>query len=43
MVPVPKLALRLYLECAEAVNDCDLEPVAYEFFTLLITCLITCS
>ncbi|KAL8240390.1 hypothetical protein R6Q59_013745 [Mikania micrantha] len=32
-VPVPDLALRLYLECAEAANDCDLEPVAYEFFT----------
>ncbi|XP_058185242.1 vacuolar protein sorting-associated protein 35A-like [Rhododendron vialii] len=30
---VPELALRLYLECAEAANDCDLEPVAYEFFT----------
>lgn len=33
MVPVPDLSLRLYLECAEAANDCDLEPVAYEFFT----------
>ncbi|KAK6924522.1 Vacuolar protein sorting-associated protein 35 [Dillenia turbinata] len=32
-VPVPELALWLYLECAEAANDCDLEPVAYEFFT----------
>ncbi|XP_070041868.1 vacuolar protein sorting-associated protein 35A [Nicotiana tabacum] len=32
-VPVPELALRLYLECAEAANDADLEPVAYEFFT----------
>ncbi|XP_028950058.1 vacuolar protein sorting-associated protein 35B isoform X1 [Malus domestica] len=32
-VPSPELALRLYLECAEASNDCDLEPVAYEFFT----------
>ncbi|KAA8547524.1 hypothetical protein F0562_003953 [Nyssa sinensis] len=32
-VPVPELALRLYLQCAEAANDCDLEPVAYEFFT----------
>ncbi|KAL8229298.1 hypothetical protein R6Q57_014198 [Mikania cordata] len=32
-VPVSDLALRLYLECAEAANDCDLEPVAYEFFT----------
>ncbi|XP_060191077.1 vacuolar protein sorting-associated protein 35A-like [Lycium barbarum] len=32
-VPVPELALRLYLECAEAANDSDLEPVAYEFFT----------
>ncbi|KAK6922560.1 Vacuolar protein sorting-associated protein 35 [Dillenia turbinata] len=31
-VPVPELALRLYLQCAEAANDCDLEPVAYEFF-----------
>lgn len=28
-----ELALRLYLHCAEAANDCDLEPVAYEFFT----------
>uniref|UniRef100_A0A2P2MB48 Vacuolar protein sorting-associated protein 35 n=1 Tax=Rhizophora mucronata TaxID=61149 RepID=A0A2P2MB48_RHIMU len=32
-VPSPELALRLYLECAEAANDSDLEPVAYEFFT----------
>eukprot|EP00262_Sarcandra_glabra_P014219 TRINITY_DN40_c3_g1_i2.p1 TRINITY_DN40_c3_g1~~TRINITY_DN40_c3_g1_i2.p1 ORF type:complete len:768 (+),score=152.45 TRINITY_DN40_c3_g1_i2:216-2306(+) len=32
-VPSPELALRLYLQCAEAANDCDLEPVAYEFFT----------
>ncbi|KAJ3670146.1 hypothetical protein LUZ60_010470 [Juncus effusus] len=32
-VPCPELALRLYLQCAEAANDCDLEPVAYEFFT----------
>ncbi|XP_022975819.1 vacuolar protein sorting-associated protein 35B-like isoform X3 [Cucurbita maxima] len=32
-IPAPELALRLYLECAEAANDCDLEPVAYEFFT----------
>ncbi|KAM7262394.1 hypothetical protein ACFE04_021471 [Oxalis oulophora] len=32
-VPAPKLALRLYLQCAEAANDSDLEPVAYEFFT----------
>ncbi|GAB4847560.1 Vacuolar protein sorting-associated protein 35A [Ancistrocladus abbreviatus] len=31
--PAPELALRLYLQCAEAANDCDLEPVAYEFFT----------
>ncbi|KAJ6336765.1 hypothetical protein OIU76_006607 [Salix suchowensis] len=29
----PELALRLYLQCAEAANDCDLESVAYEFFT----------
>ncbi|KAL9395494.1 hypothetical protein Peur_009747 [Populus x canadensis] len=29
----PELALRLYVQCAEAANDCDLEPVAYEFFT----------
>ncbi|KAK7367269.1 hypothetical protein VNO80_09278 [Phaseolus coccineus] len=28
-----ELALQLYLQCAEAANDCDLEPVAYEFFT----------
>ncbi|KAI7743885.1 hypothetical protein M8C21_029659, partial [Ambrosia artemisiifolia] len=33
MVPAPEFALRLHLECAEAANDCDLEPVAYEFFT----------
>ncbi|XP_024532264.1 vacuolar protein sorting-associated protein 35B isoform X1 [Selaginella moellendorffii] len=32
-VPAPELALRLYLQCAEAASDCDLEPVAYEFFT----------
>ncbi|XP_048226653.1 vacuolar protein sorting-associated protein 35B-like isoform X2 [Ricinus communis] len=32
-VPSPELALRLYLQCAEAANNCDLEPVAYEFFT----------
>ncbi|XWS20931.1 hypothetical protein CRYUN_Cryun30bG0011700 [Craigia yunnanensis] len=31
--PSPELALRLYLQCAEAANDCDLEHVAYEFFT----------
>ncbi|CAN1824601.1 Vacuolar protein sorting-associated protein 35B [Linum perenne] len=33
VVPSPELALRLFLQCAEAANDCDLEPVAYEFFT----------
>ncbi|XP_073285856.1 vacuolar protein sorting-associated protein 35B-like [Primulina huaijiensis] len=33
VVPSPELALRLCLQCAEAANDCDLEPVAYEFFT----------
>ncbi|XP_047319966.1 vacuolar protein sorting-associated protein 35A-like [Impatiens glandulifera] len=33
IVPAPDLALRLYLQCAEAANDCELEPVAYEFFT----------
>ncbi|KAG9146532.1 hypothetical protein Leryth_022593 [Lithospermum erythrorhizon] len=32
-VPSPELSLRLYLQCAEAANDCDLESVAYEFFT----------
>ncbi|XP_052203382.1 vacuolar protein sorting-associated protein 35B-like isoform X2 [Diospyros lotus] len=32
-VQSPELALRLYLQCAEAANDADLEPVAYEFFT----------
>ncbi|KAK3007707.1 hypothetical protein RJ639_015052 [Escallonia herrerae] len=32
-IPFPELALRLYLQCAEAANDCDIEPVAYEFFT----------
>ncbi|XP_010679886.2 vacuolar protein sorting-associated protein 35A [Beta vulgaris subsp. vulgaris] len=31
--PAPELALRLYLQCAEAANDTDLEPVACEFFT----------
>ncbi|KAE8696788.1 putative Kinase protein with adenine nucleotide alpha hydrolases-like domain [Hibiscus syriacus] len=31
-VPSPELALRLYLQCAEAANDCGLEHVAYEFF-----------
>ncbi|KAL2632770.1 hypothetical protein R1flu_004249 [Riccia fluitans] len=33
MVPAPELALRLYLQCAEAASDCNMEPVAYEFFT----------
>ncbi|KAL3640997.1 Vacuolar protein sorting-associated protein 35B [Castilleja foliolosa] len=33
VVPSPELALRLYLQCAEAANDCDLEPLAYDFFT----------
>ncbi|KAL2348635.1 hypothetical protein Fmac_002635 [Flemingia macrophylla] len=32
-VLAPELALQLYLQCAEAANDCDLEPIAYEFFT----------
>ncbi|THU73059.1 hypothetical protein C4D60_Mb04t18810 [Musa balbisiana] len=32
-VPSPELALRLYLQCAEAANDCGLEPVSYEFLT----------
>ncbi|XP_019420877.1 PREDICTED: vacuolar protein sorting-associated protein 35A-like [Lupinus angustifolius] len=32
-VQAPELALQLYLQCAEAANDSDLEPVAYEFFT----------
>ncbi|KAL2988280.1 hypothetical protein AAZX31_11G077300 [Glycine max] len=32
-VLAPELALQLYLQCAEAANDCELEPVAYEFFT----------
>lgn len=32
-VPSPDLALRLYLQCAEAANDCEIEPIAYEFFT----------
>ncbi|KAL4571689.1 hypothetical protein LXL04_018452 [Taraxacum kok-saghyz] len=39
MVPAPDLALRLYLECAEAANDCDLEPLGYvvnETFRILI-------
>ncbi|XP_019175131.1 PREDICTED: vacuolar protein sorting-associated protein 35B-like [Ipomoea nil] len=32
-VPSSEMALRLYLQCAEAANDCDLEPVSYDFFT----------
>ncbi|GER26249.1 vacuolar protein sorting-associated protein [Striga asiatica] len=32
-IPVPELALGLYLQCAEAADNFDLEPVAYEFFT----------
>nr|XP_048331970.1 vacuolar protein sorting-associated protein 35B isoform X2 [Ziziphus jujuba var. spinosa] len=32
-VSSPELALRLYLQCAEAAGACDLEPIAYEFFT----------
>ncbi|CAL0331926.1 unnamed protein product [Lupinus luteus] len=32
-VQAPELALQLYLQCAEAANNSDLEPVAYEFFT----------
>uniref|UniRef100_A0A7N1A2U3 Vacuolar protein sorting-associated protein 35 n=1 Tax=Kalanchoe fedtschenkoi TaxID=63787 RepID=A0A7N1A2U3_KALFE len=32
-IPAPEVALRLYLQCAQAANDCELEPVAYEFFT----------
>ncbi|KAI5438727.1 vacuolar protein sorting-associated protein 35A [Lathyrus oleraceus] len=32
-VLTPELALQLCLQCAEAANDCELEPVAYEFFT----------
>ncbi|KAF3446803.1 hypothetical protein FNV43_RR11983 [Rhamnella rubrinervis] len=32
-IPSPELALRLCLQCAEAASDCNLEPVAYEFFT----------
>ncbi|TYJ49165.1 hypothetical protein E1A91_A01G115100v1 [Gossypium mustelinum] len=32
-VPSAELALRLYLQCAEAANGCDIEHVAYEFFT----------
>ncbi|KAE8731398.1 Detected protein of confused Function [Hibiscus syriacus] len=30
-VPSPELALRLYLQCVEAANGCDLEHLAYEF------------
>ncbi|KAL4586857.1 hypothetical protein LXL04_011502 [Taraxacum kok-saghyz] len=33
MVPAPDLALRLYLECAEAANDCDLEPLGMSLST----------
>lgn len=32
-VSAPDLALRLYLQCAQAANNCELETVAYEFFT----------
>ncbi|GMI76809.1 VPS35 homolog B [Hibiscus trionum] len=32
-ISAPELALQLFLQCAEAANDCDLEPVAYVFFT----------
>ncbi|GFP88158.1 vacuolar protein sorting-associated protein 35a [Phtheirospermum japonicum] len=32
-IPVPELALGLYLQCAEAANNFNLEPLAYEFFT----------
>ncbi|KAL1199746.1 Vacuolar protein sorting-associated protein 35C [Cardamine amara subsp. amara] len=32
-VSASDLALRLYLQCAQAANDCGLEAVAYEFFT----------
>ncbi|WOK99369.1 vacuolar protein sorting-associated protein 35B [Canna indica] len=32
-VPSPELALRLYLQCAEAASDSGLEPVSYEFLT----------
>jgi vacuolar protein sorting-associated protein 35 len=32
-VPSPDLAFRLYLQCAEAADKCDEEPIAYEFFT----------
>ncbi|WZZ70329.1 hypothetical protein YC2023_081699 [Brassica napus] len=31
--PSPDLAFRLYVQCAEAANKCDEEPIAYEFFT----------
>eukprot|EP00252_Welwitschia_mirabilis_P021056 TRINITY_DN5290_c0_g1_i1.p1 TRINITY_DN5290_c0_g1~~TRINITY_DN5290_c0_g1_i1.p1 ORF type:complete len:617 (+),score=128.82 TRINITY_DN5290_c0_g1_i1:59-1909(+) len=36
-VPAPELAMRLYLQCAQAANDCDLEQFAYEFFTQAFT------
>ncbi|XP_042387089.1 vacuolar protein sorting-associated protein 35B-like [Zingiber officinale] len=32
-VPSPELALRLYLQCAEAASQCGFEPVSYEFLT----------
>ncbi|XP_023639307.1 vacuolar protein sorting-associated protein 35C [Capsella rubella] len=32
-VSAPDVALRLYLQCAQAANDCELETVTYEFFT----------
>ncbi|VVB05331.1 unnamed protein product [Arabis nemorensis] len=32
-VSASELALRLYLQCAQAANDCELEAVASEFFT----------
>jgi len=30
-IPHAECALRLYLQCAQAANDCKLEPVTYEF------------
>jgi vacuolar protein sorting-associated protein 35 len=30
-IPRAEAALRLYLQCAQAASDCNLEPVTYEF------------
>ena len=30
-IPRSEAALRLFLQCAQAASDCNLEPVTYEF------------